>query len=49
LAPFRGTGGREMTAWLSQDWRTRACLGEESGLQACYGKPLHLQGFSISL
>ena len=41
-----GIAGRREPAWLSQIWRFDEAWDEESGLQACYGKALHLQGFS---
>jgi hypothetical protein len=38
LAAFDGIARRARTAWLSENWRFEESFGEESGLQACYGK-----------
>ncbi len=47
MAPFCEIAHRLPTAWFSRSWHPGAPLGEESGLQACYGKPCDLQGFPI--
>jgi len=47
LTPFDGTTERPTSARLSQNNRVKPVRGEESGLEACYGKTLHLQGFPI--
>jgi hypothetical protein len=49
LAVFCGIGGQGGSGWLSQIRRCGEGCGEESGLQACYGKAPHLRGFFMSL
>jgi hypothetical protein len=45
LAPFRDIARGDATAWLSQMCRWSRRWGEESGLQACYGKRPGNQSF----
>jgi hypothetical protein len=47
LGGSRRNRGPTRPAWLSQIWQFNEAWDEESGLQACYGKALHLRDFSI--
>jgi len=48
LATFGGSADPGDTRWLSQMPRADELRGEESGLQACYGKPPRTRGFSMA-